>query len=385
MKLKSFLKKNINQKTLLGIGPVSKNSVDAAIEISNNNNFPVMLIASRRQIDSKDLGGGYVNNWNTQSFSEYVLNRDKNNNIILCRDHGGPWQGSDEVSLNEADAIETAKSSFATDIECNFKLLHIDPSINSVSETDKSTYDKVEKLLLFCDEYSKHLNLSDIIYEIGTEEQNSSIHNPDDLRVHLNKINHFCISSGIDMPIFQVVQTGTKVMEDKNIGNASKLVNEKDKNNWLISISNLQKVCSEYGVFLKEHNTDYLDERLLTLRPKSGISASNVAPEFGVYETIEIINFLDQYNLLKHKEKFLELSFKSNKWKKWMINKDSASDLEKAIISGHYVFGSYDFEDIMKTAVSSISKDMDYINNRLKQVLLKVMMKYIVSFKLIRL
>ena len=65
-----------------------------------------------------------------------------------------------------------------------------------------------------------------------------------------------------------------------------------------------------------------------------------------------------------------------------MINKDVSSDLQKAIISGHYVFGSDDFNNILASAVSSIGKDMNFLNDRLKQVMLKEMKKYIVSFNL---
>ena len=61
--------------TLLAVGPMSKNCVDATIELSNRYNTPIMLIASRRQIDSKDFGGGYVNNWTTETFSSYVKKR----------------------------------------------------------------------------------------------------------------------------------------------------------------------------------------------------------------------------------------------------------------------------------------------------------------------
>ena len=56
MELKKKLEKIINQrKTLLGVGPMSLNVVDASIELSNKFNFPLMMIASRRQIDSKIL------------------------------------------------------------------------------------------------------------------------------------------------------------------------------------------------------------------------------------------------------------------------------------------------------------------------------------------
>ena len=47
-----------------------------------------MLIASKNQIDYL---GGYVNNWTTKSFSDYVKSR--NNSIFIERDHGGPGQG----------------------------------------------------------------------------------------------------------------------------------------------------------------------------------------------------------------------------------------------------------------------------------------------------
>ena len=78
--------------TLLGVGPMSKNCVDATIELANQYKTPLMLIASRRQIDSEEFGGGYVENWTTQEFSNYISSQDKQNNIILARDHGGPWQ-----------------------------------------------------------------------------------------------------------------------------------------------------------------------------------------------------------------------------------------------------------------------------------------------------
>ena len=55
--------------TLLGIGPMSKNCIDVTIELANKYNVPIMLIASRRQIESNELGGGYVNNWTTEEFS----------------------------------------------------------------------------------------------------------------------------------------------------------------------------------------------------------------------------------------------------------------------------------------------------------------------------
>ena len=71
---KNLIKPN---RTLLGVGPMSLNCVKAAIRVSNKFSFPLMLIASRRQIDSEIHGRGYVNNWSTEEFSNYVKKKCK--------------------------------------------------------------------------------------------------------------------------------------------------------------------------------------------------------------------------------------------------------------------------------------------------------------------
>ena len=136
-KLNNFLPKS--KHTLLGIGPMSKNCTDACIELANENNVPLMLIASRRQIDSNESGGGYVNNWTTEKFSDYVKSHDNNKNIILCRDHGGPWQNDSEKNekLNFDQAMESAKKSFTVDIKSGFQIIHIDPTTDIHTEISK--------------------------------------------------------------------------------------------------------------------------------------------------------------------------------------------------------------------------------------------------------
>ena len=68
--------------TLLGIGPMSLNCIDASIELANDYGIPLMFVASRRQIDSEVFGGGYVNNWTTDQFSRYVNDADKKRNVL---------------------------------------------------------------------------------------------------------------------------------------------------------------------------------------------------------------------------------------------------------------------------------------------------------------
>ena len=131
------LKKLLSEKkTLLGVGPMSVNVVDSAIELSDKYKVPLILIASRRQIDFDYLGGGYVNNWTTQNFSDYVKKKSKFNKIILARDHGGPWQNDKEIQqkFRIDKAMDVAKKSFEEDIRNDFKLIHIDTSLNPFSK-----------------------------------------------------------------------------------------------------------------------------------------------------------------------------------------------------------------------------------------------------------
>jgi len=95
----------------LFIGPMSLNVVDSILELSNEIDKPIGIIPSRRQVE---YNGGYVNNWTTRDFSNYI--RSKSNNILLVRDHGGPNQGD-----KEDDGI----LSFKHDCEF-FDVLHID-------------------------------------------------------------------------------------------------------------------------------------------------------------------------------------------------------------------------------------------------------------------
>ena len=121
-----------------------------------------MLIASRRQIDSVAMGGGYVNNWNTSQYSDYVKSIDKKKTIILCRDHGGPWQNSKELEnkLNLKEAMKSAKNSFEDDIKNNFKIIHIDTSINPSDKkiSISKSLDRFYDLFDHCNTFAKRNN-----------------------------------------------------------------------------------------------------------------------------------------------------------------------------------------------------------------------------------
>lgn len=371
--------------TLLGVGPMSKNCVDVTIELANNYKIPLMLIASRRQIDSARFDGGYVNNWTTEKYAKYVIDRDKRGMTILARDHGGPWQNTNEKDQNMSlrQAMASAKKSFEDDIKSGFEIIHIDPSIDiHGSLTVDDILERACELLDYCCEIAKR-EKKEIIFEIGTEEQSGGTNTMEEFEYSLNEVFKFCKKNKIQNPSFIVVQTGTKVMEMRNIGSFNspfRIVNELPAE---IQIPKVIELCNKYNIFMKEHNTDYLSDEALKWHPKFGIHSANVAPEYGLAETQGLVELLEANNMKKLVEKFLKISFDSKKWEKWMLPNTKATDRERALIAGHYVFSKPEVIEIKKKAqirLKNISID-EYLKAKISDSI----MRYLRNFRLLNL
>ncbi len=386
--IKNKLQSIINDRkcTLLGVGPMSLNCVDATIDLSSKYNIPIFLIASRRQIDSEEFNGGYVNNWTTQKFADYVLDNDKKGKVLLARDHGGPWQNNKEVDQNLSlkRAMESAKNSYKADIDAGFDILHIDPSIDIHDNPNvDEILNRVFELYSFCWSYAQQSN-KEILFEIGTEEQSGSTNTQEELDYTLNSIINFCKKNNIRKPSFVVIQSGTKVKEMKNVGSFDSPFRVADELPAEIQIPKMIEICNKYGIMMKEHNTDYLSNETLQWHPRLGIHASNVAPEFGVCETIKLVSILEENGLKSLANDFLSLSFNSNKWKKWMMKESDTNDRDKAIISGHYVFSNPDCIELKNKASKILaSKDID-LELVLKEAVKTSILRYLVNFRLIK-
>ena len=372
-------------RTLLGVGPMSKNIVDACIELVEQYNVPLMMISSRRQIDSDIFGGGYVNNWSTERYSNYIRSKSPNNKIILCRDHGGPWQNSLEIKkkYSELKAMESAKRSYESDINSNFKVIHIDTSldINSNPKIDK-VLDRTFELYEHCFSYASKKK-KEILFEVGTEEQSGVTNTYEETEYFLNKLSKFCKRNNLPKLFFIVLQSGTKVMETRNIGTFESLVRIKNEIPAEIQIFKIKEICKKYKVYFKQHNTDYLSDESLNWHPKLGIHAANVAPEFGVAETRNLLNLMKKYKMLNLYDEFIDLCAKSNKWKKWKIDGSKLNDYQKTIICGHYLYSSEKGKAIIdETKSRLIKKNINY-QNLAKKIVKKSILRYMNCFKLI--
>ena len=381
-KLNNFLSKR--KCTLLGVGPMSKNCIDASIEISNEHDVPLMLIASRRQIDSTQSGGGYVNNWTTEKFSEYVKTHDKNKNIILCRDHGGPWQNDYEKNdkLDLAEAMESAKKSFLTDIKSDFQIIHIDPTIDIHSKiSTEQIFERVFDLYEYCNTVSKKLNKK-IVFEISLGKEDGGFDSYEEIKHVVSKMESFCSKMNFPLPYFLVVRTGNHVMELQNVGSFESIFLDKKQTTYKTNLLKIIELCNKHQIRIKEHNTDYLSDKALQIHPEIGIHAANVAPEFAVVETRAFLSLLKKNQLEAELEKFIEISYSSKKWEKWMLDNSQLGKQEKAIISGHYIFGKNEFIELKNDVENKISLDVS-LDSYLKTEIKKSVIRYLNLFSVI--
>ena len=383
-KIKDYISKNCC--TLLGVGPMSANCVDAAIDLANEYAIPLMLIASRRQIDSEQFNGGYVNNWTTSEFANYVRNKDRGANIILSRDHGGPWQNNEEKKQNMSLdlAMKSAKDSYKADIDAGFEILHIDPSIDiHGTPSQNEVLERLFELYEYCWSYALSKGKK-IIFEVGTEEQSGSTNTLEELDFTLFSIKKFCDKNKFPLPTFVVIQTGTRVMETRNVGSFDSPLRIVDEIPAEIQVPKMIEICNRHNVYMKEHNTDYLSDVALSWHPRLGIHAANVAPEFGVAETRAFLQIMEDNGLVSFANRFLEIAYNSRKWEKWMLPNTSASDRLKSIISGHYIFSTPECIELKKEVSQHLITKKIELESYLRNQVKKSILRYFNNFRLIR-
>lgn len=341
----------------VGIGVVSRQVVDAALEVAADTEREIMLIASRRQVDDARIGPGYVEGWTTHRFARYVRQRDPDRRVKLCRDHGGPWQHANEQGLPEEAALESALTSLRADVDAGFDLLHIDTSCGSsgaVSEEVAATrlIELYERIARYAESAGRRVD-----FEIGVEQQGQAVGCPAALGSLLRSVLGELDRRGLPRPRFVVAQTGTNVVEMRNVGE----VTGADPASVVDRLEALVAVCDEHGVALKAHNCDYLGGDSWGLLARSRVGAANVAPEYGVAQTRTFLELLRAHGLHGPRTRFLHLAYRSGRWQKWLATPPTAGWYERAVLAGHYVFSHPEvaavlppLDGLLKDAVKSV-------------------------------
>jgi fructose/tagatose bisphosphate aldolase len=336
---------------------MSANIIEAAVVFSESKGWPICLIASRRQIESKKLGGGYVDNLTTEVFAKNLSEAVASDNVILARDHGGPYQRSDESGLSFDEAMDNVESSYRTDIESGFNIIHIDPEKciepGDVDGLAKFT-DLTKQLLGRCFAILDDTGRDDVRFEVGTDEGIGMDFAPEQWAEFLGEIKEFCVKKNMPSPIAIAIPLGTKVKEAENIGGLA--LNTEDPF-WLKRVDAMHEVAGRFGVKLKLHNADYITDDVLKKYLELGVEQINVAPQLGVVETQALLKLLRENNMVEYADRFLKIAYDSRKWERWLKADTSATNEDKAVISGHYIFSSPEGQLLLEEIESQLGKD----------------------------
>jgi hypothetical protein len=312
------------------IGPMSQNVVDCVAEHSRKH--CIGLIPSRRQVD---FCGGYVNKWDTKTFSYYL----KDTNVLLCRDHGGENQGQ---------YPDDGMQSFKED-SLYLDLVHIDPF--RVCRDMRSASQKTCEIINYLFDLNPNL-----MYEVGTEEAIFK-YSPDKLREFLSYLQTNLDSDRFDQIKYAVVQSGTglDLSTRTNTGNFNSR-----------RLKKFVKVVKEFGLMSKEHNGDYLTESFdVEMRFELGLDAINIAPEYGQIESEYYLEMCqEQPDLL---DKLYSICYNSKKWEKWIFDISKISKEQMIITCCHYILSNVDFINEIKSHFPDADKTIrQRIQTRLK-------------------
>jgi len=358
------LKEKGERFTLIGIGPMSRVCIQAALGLAEKRRFPVMLIASRNQVDSDFFGHGYVCNWDQKRFIDdtYAVAESTGFDGLayFCRDHGGPWQRDEErkAGLPEDKAMALAVRSYIDDMRAGFHLLHIDPTKDPHIEGTVPLDIVLERTVFLIETLERQRvneGLPPIAYEVGTEETNGGLTSETAFKEFITKLLAVLTEKKLPKPVFIVGQTGTLTRLTENVGNFN-----------YSSAKRLSEIAEGMRVGLKQHNSDYLRDGILLAHPYLGVTAANIAPEFGVVETraylelaeLEKIQFGEKSSHLK--EVIKQKAVLCERWRKWMYSpEEQKMDVEKALadeklsvlitdICGHYTFDTPEVKEQLK-------------------------------------
>jgi len=332
-----------NPISKFGVGPMSSEVIEAVFRYSEKQKTPLMLIASKNQID---WDGGYVNGWRTSDYMAYIKKMRQQcpkAKVYICRDHCGPgFKHRKSNGLN--DIYKTVDS----DIENGFDLIHIDFCHHQGGRQE--IFDQSKKIISYI--YNKSPN---ILLEVGMNE------NKNNFSTNISRIEEeirFFTALG---PIhFFVLCTGSLIKEINQVGTFNAKF-----------LKTVRPLAEQYNVYFKEHNCDYLSEKEIMMR-KGLLDAMNVAPQYGVLQTMITLEKAFLYGV--DSTDFLNDAYASKKWAKWLHSNTKKNRLLCSIIAGHYVFNgdSYRrlcdrinrYKDLRETIIEGLMKNLDvYIKN----------------------
>jgi hypothetical protein len=331
----TYLQKNSINQFKLGFGPMSRDITEILARYTKEQAYPLMIIASRNQVD---YNSGYVC---TSKELVDLVEEFNNPNLLICRDHCGPYFGDKDIGLTIEECIAMCKETIKNDISSGFDLIHVDVSRIKTNQLEYG------KHLI---EYAISLN-PDIMIEFGSEN-NTGI----DVSSSIGRIEgqlEFLQQYKKNVKFF-VTQTGslTKCGQEGTFSIADN--------------TNVAKQIHDAGFLFKEHNADYFNKDDLLDRRKAGVDSLNIAPQLGTIQTAILKEFSPGHLW----DKFSDVVYSSNKWQRWVSDPTHTTKNQAVDVSGHYCFNSNEYKEIVNNI------DKQEFNNALTKKITSLLNDY---------
>jgi len=351
------------------VGAVSRNTVAAATELAYEARCRIMLIASRRQVDCAELGGGYVEGWSAETLAEFVRARDPDGRVVLARDHGGPWQHPSEAAADEDTAVSSAVESFRHDLRAGFELLHVDTTATPHGEcADDAAMERLVRTYARVAEDAGGCG-REVGFEVSLGPEGAEVTRAQPFRDRLQALIAELGTRGLPIPLFVVTATGTKVRGMENVGALS---DARRRGRTAGRLRGLVGACTAAGVRLKAHNCDYLDAAAWAELRASGVDAANVAPEYGLAETRALVELLRSTGLAGIADDFVTAAYDSGAWRKWVSGGPALSPPQLGLLAGHYLFSSSEGRAVRALAAERLSGGAAELDARLRRRLKEI-------------
>ena len=290
---------------------MSREIIDIIGRHTRDNNYPIMLIASRNQVD---YDTGYV--CTSQQLSDQIKPY-RNSNLLLCRDHCGPGFSDLDQGLTLEQQVLRCKNTITADIEAGFDLLHID-----VSRVPGDALAVAAVLIDFA------IGLKpDIMLEFGSED-NTGV----DVTGSLARVQpqlEFLQQYRNNVKFF-VSQTGS-LTKDQQLGE--------------FDVERNQQLSAEIhaaGFLFKEHNADYFTAEDIEHRIAAGVDSLNIAPQLGKLQT----DLLETFAPADLWQQFSDRVYAANRWQRW--TNGSTDQALATSVSGHYCFNTPEYRAIIE-------------------------------------
>ncbi|HEX6499952.1 MAG TPA: class II D-tagatose-bisphosphate aldolase, non-catalytic subunit [Micromonosporaceae bacterium] len=346
------LVKAVDASLPVAVGMATRYCLTAASEVAAETGRPVMVVASRRQVDTV-AGSGYLG-WSTGQWcaarrhppGAEALGR-VGHNVLLARDHAGPYQHPDDLAdggVPLTTAMATTIEALRRDIESGVDLIHIDTSLGSGGRPERPAIarqraiDLVEHCVRVAARHRRRVG-----FEVGVETQVDQIDDPmaylADLVPLLRDLRRVCDVA----PLFVVARTGTRV---SGLGNSGVLALRPDSRTARLQLGLLGTLVQATGSRLKAHGCDFLPVPAIRSLRDAG-AWMNVSSELGAVQTTAVLRAARSVGLDAAADAFCDEAVRAGCWRE-PGNRDSVvlSDDEKVALGGASLFAGATFADL---------------------------------------